>query len=111
KSFKARQEKKAIEWIKQAIQGYSFVYPIDSGLYESDDLEGPRLELRLVDGLGRQWEGPSVTLVVYPIKTWPFNKGNEPVILKRQVWGSLNRVVALLIERFEGMLPLRLAPE
>ncbi|WP_068468039.1 His/Gly/Thr/Pro-type tRNA ligase C-terminal domain-containing protein [Candidatus Protochlamydia phocaeensis] len=118
KSFKAKQERKALDWIKQAIQSYSFTYPIDSHLYEDDNnIEGPRLELRLVDEIGRQWAGPSLTIIIDRLKAWNFKaegleeKRDQPVILKRQIWGSLNRFIALLIERFEGALPLWLAPE
>ena len=33
------------------------------------------------------------------------------MILTRQIWGSLDRFIALLVERYEGVLPFWLTPE
>ena len=100
---KAKNEKSLLEYLKGAAKQYVFNYPLAAEMQEVESSWGPRLELRLVDTIGREWSGATVTLV-------PQNEV-EDLILARSVWGSLDRFIALLIEREEGILPLWLAPE
>jgi threonyl-tRNA synthetase len=116
KSFKFRQEKAALERIQQILQQCTLTYPLQDELFESDDLEGPRLELRVADEIGREWAISALTLIPYHLlkrnKTQKLeNEVNVPFVLIKQVWKSLGRLIALLIERFEGSFPLWLAPE
>jgi threonyl-tRNA synthetase len=100
---KARREKQAIALFNEVLSGFSFYYPCLSESQEEEYLMGPRLELRLTDEIGREWPSAAITLV-------PQESADE-LILARTYWGSLDRFVALLIERFEGVLPLWIAPE
>src|SRR5690606_14619104 len=49
--------------------------------------------------------------VVSIVQHMPTMKEFPAVILTRHLWGSLDRLIALLIERYEGEFPLWLAPE
>lgn len=99
---KARREKQALDLLKETIRNFSFFYPVISETHEEENLTGPRLELRLLDEIGREWPSGTVTLIP---------QDSADIVLARTVWGSLDRFIALLIERFEGVLPVWIAPE
>ncbi|MBA2367959.1 MAG: hypothetical protein H0V82_02915 [Candidatus Protochlamydia sp.] len=100
KSVNGRQEKETLKWMKKTLETLSLHFPLQEELLEEGCLEGPRLELRLADEMGREWAGPSLTIA-----------SNEANILIRRAFGPLGRLIALLIERWEGVFPLWLAPE
>jgi threonyl-tRNA synthetase len=100
KSVSGRQEKETLKWLKKTLETLNLHFPLQEELLEEERLEGPRLELRLADEMGREWAGPSLTIV-----------SNEANILIRRIFGPLGRLIALLIERWEGIFPLWLAPE
>lgn len=116
KNVQFRLERESVDWLKQAIRSYPFKYSLSSEILEEEGSD-PRLELRVKDALGREW--PTSTLRV--IHQLPSQKGEslskdctkdrETVVWTRQIWGSLDRFIALLIEKHEGCLPLWLAPE
>jgi threonyl-tRNA synthetase len=115
KSPKARQEQEAIGWLKQAIQTQPRLYPFSSDLHEEEEGEGPALELRVRDVLGREWPVSRLSVARRVKEFAPrFAEQAEEqrrVILTRSIWGSLDRFIALLIEHYEGVFPLWLAPE
>jgi threonyl-tRNA synthetase len=115
KSPKARQEQEAIGWLKQAIQTRPCSYPYSSELQEKDGEEVPCLELRVRDVLGREWPVSRLNVIQHLKECHPLlvqqAEEQKRVILTRQIWGSLDRFIALLIERYEGVFPLWLAPE
>lgn len=100
KSVNGRQEKETLKWMKKALENLTLHFPLQEELLEEENLEGPRLELRLADEMGREWGGPSLTI-----------SSQEANILIRRVFGPLARLIALLVERWEGVFPLWLAPE
>jgi threonyl-tRNA synthetase len=116
KCSKARQEQEAVEWLRQAVRDSPLSYPFFSELQEDEQGDGPRLELRIRDVMGREWPASTVGIVEHhqEAKFLSVQKGDEQhsfVVLARQIWGSLDRFIALLIERYEGVFPLWLAPE
>ena len=77
---------------------------------------GPRIEARFTDPLGREWEGPSIEISLDKKNRDLFYKGSDnkehrPVLIQWTLFGSLERFVALLVERYAGLLPIWLAPE
>lgn len=112
KTPKARQEQEAIRLLTQAVQLNPLFYPFSLQIEEEEEGgEGPRLELRVNDVLGREWPTALLGVVVHPSEVKELSAGQGLVVLTRRIWGSLDRMVALLIERYEGVLPLWLAPE
>ncbi len=111
KTLKFRQERQMLNWMKQTIQGQSLFYPLQEGILEDDNLEGPRLELKLADEMGREWVGPSLTIATHGVGTEKGNLETGETVLVRHILGPLERMIALLIEQKEGVLPLWLAPE
>lgn len=62
----------------------------------------PRIEVKWVDALGREWNGPSIEIVA--LKAFV-------EVIATTVFGSIERIVGLMIEHWKGDLPLRIAPE
>jgi threonyl-tRNA synthetase len=78
---------------------------------------GPKLDFKLVDAIGRSWQGPTVQLdfnlperfaLTY---TGADNAPHRPVMLHRVLLGSMERFVGGLIEHYAGAFPVWLAPE
>jgi threonyl-tRNA synthetase len=78
---------------------------------------GPRIEVKCIDQLGRKWDGPFVGLDCYhptklKLRCQDHNKKeNVPFMISASTLGSLERCIALLLERTSGELPFWLAQE
>ncbi len=78
---------------------------------------GPKLDFKLIDAIGRKWQGPTVQLDFnLPERfgleyTGADNAPHRPIMLHRVLVGSMERFVGGLIEHFAGAFPLWLAPE
>ncbi|HXG70254.1 MAG TPA: threonine--tRNA ligase [Gemmatimonadaceae bacterium] len=89
--------------------------------YEMDEgggaFYGPKLDFKLIDAIGRKWQGPTVQLDFnLPERfgleyTGADNAAHRPIMLHRVLVGSMERFVGGLIEHFAGAFPLWLAPE
>ncbi|NGX38290.1 MAG: Threonine--tRNA ligase 2 [Chlamydiae bacterium] len=64
---------------------------------EKISVSSRRIELRIADGIGRYWTGPYIE--------------QEKGTIHFSLFGSLERFIALLLEKHEGKLPFALAPE
>lgn len=96
----------SIEWLKQAFCESKSAIPFDPDLVE----EGQgmtRLELRVTDSLGREWTLSKIEVLTANPKA----ESSDLVFIARQLWTSLERFVAILLEHFEGVLPFWLVPE
>ncbi len=89
-------------------------YTVDEG---GGAFYGPKLDFKLIDAIGRKWQGPTVQLdpnlperfdLEY---TGADNAGHRPVMLHRVLVGSMERFVGGLIEHYAGAFPVWLAPE
>ena len=78
---------------------------------------GPKLDFKLIDAIGRKWQGPTVQLDFNLPDRFDMeyvgddNETHRPVMLHRVLVGSMERFVGGLIEHFAGEFPLWLAPE
>ena len=85
---------------------------------------GPKVDLHISDALGRSWQMGSVQLdfqlplrfdlrYVGPAGNSQNPGGNpyRPVLVHRALFGSYERFIGILLEHFDGRLPLWLAPE
>jgi threonyl-tRNA synthetase len=100
--------------LSRALDARGVPYRIDAG---GGAFYGPKLDFKLVDALGRQWQGPTVQLDFNLPERFdleyvgPDNQRHRPVMLHRVLVGSMERFVGGLIEHFAGAFPLWLAPE
>jgi threonyl-tRNA synthetase len=78
---------------------------------------GPKLDFKLIDAIGRKWQGPTVQLDFNLPDRFDMeyvgedNETHRPVMLHRVLVGSMERFVGGLIEHYAGEFPLWLAPE
>ena len=78
---------------------------------------GPKLELSLRDRAGRSWQCGTIQLdLVLPARLGLHYRDKDgrdrpPALLHRAALGSLERMVGILLEHYEGKLPDWLVPE
>jgi len=76
---------------------------------------GPKIDVHLTDSLGRSHQCGTIQLDLQIPKKMnvtyadPTGKHQRPVVLHRAVFGSLERFIGILIEHFQGKLPLWLS--
>ena len=89
-------------------------YTLDAG---GGAFYGPKLDFKLIDAIGRRWQGPTVQLdfnlpervgIEYVGED---NERHRPVMLHRVLVGSMERFVGGLVEHYAGAFPVWLAPE
>lgn len=86
---------------------------------DSDEIayEGPTAEMTLVDSLGREWAGPRVSIDLNVPESYNLRyegtdgARHQAVMIKRSLFGSIERFIAILVEHYAGRFPLWLAPE
>ncbi len=89
-------------------------YEIDAG---GGAFYGPKLDFKLIDAIGRKWQGPTVQLDFNLPERFELeyvgedNERHRPVMLHRVLVGSMERFVGGLIEHYAGAFPVWLAPE
>ncbi|MBN1917326.1 MAG: threonine--tRNA ligase [Verrucomicrobia bacterium] len=99
--------------LKQALKRRSSEYVLDEG---GGVFYGPKVDYKLIDALGREWQGPTLQLdfnlperfdMVY---TASDGTRKRPVMLHRALLGSMERFTGGLIEHYAGAFPVWLAP-
>ena len=77
---------------------------------------GPKIDFHVKDSLGRTWQCATIQLdFAMPERfnleyTGKNNKKKRPVMIHRTIYGSLERFIGILIEHYNGRLPVWLAP-
>jgi threonyl-tRNA synthetase len=77
---------------------------------------GPKVDIRMLDALGRSWQGPTIQFdfnlpARLGVRYVNRDSKEEPVVMvHRAVLGSMERFVGGLIEHYAGAFPLWLAP-
>ncbi len=98
--------------LEQALKEYGLDYKINP---EDGAFYGPKIDFKLKDALGRIWQGATIQLdfnlpdrfkLHYTDKD---GSQQQPVMIHRAIYGSLERFAALLIEHFSGAFPLWLS--
>ena len=88
--------------------------------YEADEGGGvfyaPKIDLKLLDSLGREWQGPTIQVDLNLPKRFEVqfvgsdNAMHDAAIVHRALLGSMERFVGGLVEHFGGAFPMWLAP-
>ncbi|MGD6858555.1 MAG: threonine--tRNA ligase [Enterobacteriaceae bacterium] len=77
---------------------------------------GPKIEFILFDYLDREWQCGTIQLdflLSKKLNVFYINKNNEklsPVIIHRAIFGSIERFIGIILEKFNGNLPLWIVP-
>lgn len=105
---------RATNALREALEGKQVPYEVDEG---AGAFYAPKIDAKLVDALGRQWQGPTIQVDLNLPKRFDVayvgedGKHHECIIVHRAILGSMERFVGGLIEHFGGWFPLWLAPE
>ena len=94
------------------VMGLDYVlYPGEGAFY------GPKLEFVLRDAIGRDWQCGTLQVDMNLPERFDISYVDEsggrdkrPVMLHRALFGSLDRVIGILIEHYEGKFPVWLSP-
>lgn len=77
---------------------------------------GPKVDILVKDSLGREWQTGTIQLDYQQPKNFKIHyindSGNEitPAVIHRAIYGSFERFLGILIEHYEGKLPVWLMP-
>jgi len=101
------------EALREVLARRKLEYRIDEG---GGVFYGPKIQMLLVDSLGRQWQGPTIQVDLNLPRRFnctyvgPDNSEHLVVMIHRAVLGSMERFVGSLVEHYGGAFPLWLAP-
>lgn len=104
----------AIGQLRGVLEARGLAYEVDEG---GGAFYGPKLDFKLIDAIGRKWQGPTVQLDFNLPERFGIeyigedNERHRPVMLHRVLVGSMERFVGGLIEHYAGAFPVWLAPE
>jgi len=105
------------EWstraLRTALEGRGMDYQVDEG---GGVFYAPKIDLKLLDSLGREWQGPTIQVDLNLPKRFKVqyvgsdNAMHEAAMVHRALLGSMERFVGGLVEHFGGAFPMWLAP-
>ena len=105
------------EWSTSALRSVLEKRNIDYHTEEGGGVfYGPKIQMLLVDSLGREWQGPTVQVDLNLPRRFNAeyigadNQKHVVVMVHRAVLGSMERFVGSLIEHYAGNFPTWLAP-
>jgi len=104
----------AVKLLADTLNARGVPFDIDEG---GGAFYGPKLDFKLIDAIGRKWQGPTVQLDFNLPDRFEMeyvgedNQPHRPVMLHRVLVGSMERFVGGLIEHYAGAFPTWLAPE
>lgn len=99
--------------LKNALEKMNLAYKINEG---DGAFYGPKIDIHVKDCLGREWQCGTIQLDMQLPKRFNLTytdadgKEKEPIMIHRVIYGSLERMIAVLTENFAGAFPLWLAP-
>jgi len=103
----------ATEALRVALEEMHLDYKVDPG---EGVFYGPKIDMKLVDAIGREWQGPTLQVDFNLPERFDVTyigedgKEHRPIMLHRVVLGSMERFFGTLIEQYAGAFPLWLAP-
>ncbi len=109
----AENWERATAVLEKSLMDRDLPFEIDPG---AGVFYGPKIDIKLKDSLGREWQGPTVQVDFnLPQRfdlTYTAEDGKErtPVMIHRAILGSLERFMGALIEHYGGAFPTWLAP-
>ena len=107
------QWESATSALRAVLERRNMPYEVDEG---GGVFYGPKIDIKLVDALGREWQGPTTQLDFNLPERFNVeyvgsdNERHKVVMIHRTVLGSMERFIGGLVEHFAGDFPLWLAP-
>ncbi len=105
---------KSEEIMKRILESSGMKYSVQEG---EGAFYGPKIDITIPDALDREWQLGTVQLDFFAANkfglTYISDDGSkeEPVVIHRAIFGSLERFLGVLIEHYGGQFPYWLSPE
>ncbi len=105
--------KKATDSLEYVLKKNKLKYQTDPG---GGIFYGPKIDIKIKDSLGREWQCTTIQFDFNLPKRFKMTyidkkgKKQEPYMIHRALLGSIERFIGILLEHYEGALPLWLAP-
>jgi threonyl-tRNA synthetase len=99
--------------LEAALKAKGMQYEVDPG---GGAFYAPKIDFKLFDAIGREWQGPTVQVDLNLPKRFDVNfigedgQRHQAIMVHRAVLGSLERFCGGLIEHYAGSFPTWLAP-
>lgn len=99
--------------LSNALKHMNLPYVINAG---DGAFYGPKIDIHIKDAIGREWQCGTIQLDMQLPKRFNLEyvaedgSKKEPVMIHRVIYGSMERMMAVLIENFAGAFPTWLAP-
>jgi len=96
-----------------ALERHGSTYTLAPG---EGNFYGPKIDVDLTDCLGRKWQCGTIQLDFQMPERFDLEyvgsdgERHRPVMIHRAIVGSIERMIGILVEHYEGKLPLWLAP-
>jgi threonyl-tRNA synthetase len=103
----------ATQALEETLERADVAYVVDPG---EGVFYGPKIDIKLVDVLGRPWQGPTIQVDFQLPQRFGVeyvgsdNQTHNAVMVHRAVLGSMERFVGCLIEHFAGAFPFWVSP-
>ena len=104
---------RSIDDLKRAMESRGLSYKIDEG---GGAFYGPKLDIKWVDALGREWTGPTIQVDFNLPERFDVTyigedgERHRAAMIHRTLLGSMERFVGGLVEHYAGAFPVWLAP-
>ena len=105
---------KAEKALENVLKKKKIKYKINKG---DGAFYGPKIDFHLEDSLGRTWQCGTIQADFSMPERFEIeytdrdNSKKRPIMIHRAVYGSLERFIGILLEHFNGRLPIWLAPK
>ncbi|SEN00058.1 threonyl-tRNA synthetase [Paenisporosarcina quisquiliarum] len=99
--------------LETVLQSMGVEYQINEG---DGAFYGPKIDFHILDALGRSWQCGTIQLDFQMPEKFGCqyidenNQLQQPIMIHRAIYGSVERFMAILLEHFQGSFPLWLSP-
>ena len=104
---------KSTQSLKEAIEKLDIPYEIDE---EGGVFYGPKIDIKINDSLGRAWQCTTIQVDFNLPERFDMTyvnsqgKKERPIMIHRALLGSVERFIGVLLEHYNGDLPVWLSP-
>lgn len=103
----------ATDALKKVLISNNIKFSIDEG---GGAFYGPKIDIKITDAIGRKWQCGTIQIDMNLPERFKLeyiddnNSHKQPIMIHRAILGSFERFIAILLEHFNGELPLFLSP-
>jgi threonyl-tRNA synthetase len=104
---------RATDALLRAVKSKGWPYEVKA---KEGNFYAPKIDVDIKDSLGREWQCGTFQLDLQMPKrfklsyTGPDGREHTPVVIHRAILGSMERFIGVMLEHYQGKLPLWLSP-